>query len=524
MKNKFLFLDGRFGMEPLFPIKDDEISTVHKYYRSFLDTSLHTLDDITWNDLDLDTIYRNMNATYSGAGDFMLYGMLRQPCLTNESLHQRLTVMNWARNEVEERDAVIHHLYGAGKRYEDDLEQPFQHDYSNSSRQYRSRALVYSMFISAAFAFLMPMPFAVIAGVLLIYNIFRSFILHKQLENEMDSLVYMLSHIETVHQLAAEPFTGLPGLKKHLEELSEAMHDVHARRSLDYFEKSSSTLNFLFQSESIYYDKYAKAIYERQDIVRDIFQTIGTLDACIAAASYQDYAHASDNVLLSEEGRFIDATDMIHPLLENPVSNHVDIHENRLITGSNATGKSTYLKMIAINAIFAQSFHFVFAKQYRASYFKIATSMTLHDDLFQNESTFVAEVKSLHSLLELCHDDIPALCMVDEILRGTNTLERIAASSAILHQFAQSNCICLGATHDIELTHILEKDYQNYHFTEKMEKDKMVFDYKIHRGPTSTRNAISLLKILGYQSDLIDQAKARLNHFEQQGEWETIAS
>lgn len=523
MKNSFVFLDGRFGMEPLFPIKDDEIAVVHKHYSAFIDKNLHTLDDITWNDLDLNTIYRNMNATYSGAGDFMLYGMLRQPCLSDEALTHRLTVMNWARNEVEERDAVIHHLYNAGKRYANDLEQPFDHDSSNTKRQYRSRALVYSMFLSAALAFFMPMPFAILAGVLLIYNIFRSFILHKRLEKEMDSLVYMLSHIETIHRLADEPFTGLPKLKEHIEELSESMHDVHTKRSLDYFEKSSSTLNFLFQSESIYYDKFAKAIFERQDIVREIFKTIGTIDACIAAASYQDYAHASGNVTLSGEGRFIDAVDMIHPLLQNPVSNHVDIHENRLITGSNATGKSTYLKMIAVNAILAQSFHFVFAKQYHASYFKIATSMTLHDDLFQNESTFVVEVKSLHALLELCHGDTPALCMVDEILRGTNTQERIAASSAILHQFAQSNCICLGATHDIELTHILENDFKNYHFTEKMDQDKMLFDYKIHRGPTTTRNAISLLKILGYRSDLIEHAKSRLTTFEQQGEWETIA-
>lgn len=523
MKNSLLFLEGRFGMEPLFPMKEDETIMIHHHYQTFLKPHIHTIDDITWNDLDMDRFYQQMNATYSGAGDIMLYNMLRQPCLHQTDLDERVALMNWARNEEQERDQIMPILFSGGKRYENDLEKPFLHDYSKPKRLIRSRLLVLALFLTAIIAIFLPMPFALIAGVLLIYNIFRSFILHKSIENEVDSLVYILAHVEVLHKLAKEPFTGLPDIKQELQRMSDGMHDIHMKRSLDYFEKSSSMFNFLFQTESIYYDKYAKAIYMRQEQVREIFQLVGTIDACIAAASYQDYAKANDDVILSSKGRTIDASEMIHPLLENPVANAVDIHENRLITGSNATGKSTYLKMIAINAILAQSFQFAFAKRYCASFFKIATSMTLHDDLFQNESTFVAEVKSLHALLAICHDEIPALCMVDEILRGTNTLERIAASSVILHHFANSNCICLGATHDIELTNILQSCYQNYHFTEKMEKGVMIFDYKIHRGPTTTRNAISLLQVLGYHTALVDNAKNRLLHFENTGNWEMIA-
>ena len=78
--------------------------------------------------------------------------------------------------------------------------------------------------------------------------------------------------------------------------------------------------------------------------------------------------------------------------------------------------------------------------------------------------------------------DYPILCFVDEVLRGTNTLERIAASSRILATLAKENALCFAATHDIELTYILENYYSNYHFREKVEGNQVLFDYKLYKG------------------------------------------
>ena len=111
------------------------------------------------------------------------------------------------------------------------------------------------------------------------------------------------------------------------------------------------------------------------------------------------------------------------------------------------------------------------------------------------------------------------LGIVDEVLRGTNTIERISASAQILKKLAGKKAVILAATHDIELSYILEDIYTNYHFTEKIEGSDVVFDYKLHSGRAVSRNAIALLEVCGYGSDLAGAAREQAVRFEETGEW-----
>lgn len=523
MFDNLTFLEGRFGMEPLFPIAKDHIHVIHNQYQGYLDPETFLLDETTWNDLDLDKIYTAMNSTYSGGGDIMLYTMLRTPCLNKHALTRRYNIMKWATTQEEEREDAIRCLYTIGKRYGETMDQALLSDRSNPLRGKRSILYVILLFLSILLAVFIPNPFFFFMIGMFLFNICRAAYLHKTLEKEINALVYVLAHMKGLHELAKLPFTGLDDVSKEFQEMSEGLSNIHSKYSLNYFEKSINAMNFIFQSESIYYDKFAALIHEKQSQIRKAIALIGTIDACIAAASYVEQKKLFTDVQLVEKGAFIDAKKMVHPLLSNPIFNDIDIHEHRMITGSNATGKSTYLKMVALNVIFAQSFHFAFASTYRASYFQIATSMSLVDDLLAHDSTFVAEVKSLMHLLSLERKDIPTLCMVDEILRGTNTQERIASSSVILKLFAQRNYLCMSATHDMELTKMLASLYKNYYFCETMKDHKMFFDYKIHEGASKTRNAIKLLALLGYKNTLTTNAQQRLQNFESSGSWEVIA-
>ena len=125
------------------------------------------------------------------------------------------------------------------------------------------------------------------------------------------------------------------------------------------------------------------------------------------------------------------------------------------MTGSNASGKSTFLKTAALQAILAQTVHTVLAKEYEASYFRVFSSMALRDDLVGEESYYMVEIRSLKRILDRMVEEVPLFCCVDEVLRGTNTVERIAASSQILLRMAQERLLCFAATHDIELTYLL---------------------------------------------------------------------
>ena len=148
--------------------------------------------------------------------------------------------------------------------------------------------------------------------------------------------------------------------------------------------------------------------------------------------------------------------------------------------------------------------------------------MALTDNLFGNESYYIVEIKSLKRILDAIGEEIPVLCFVDEVLRGTNTVERIAASSRILHSVANSNALMFAATHDIELTYMLEECFDNYHFEEQILEDKVFFDYQLKQGRATSQNAIALLGMLGYPEEIISKARAAAAHFLKEGEWEIL--
>ena len=226
-----------------------------------------------------------------------------------------------------------------------------------------------------------------------------------------------------------------------------------------------------------------------------------------------------------------------------------------LLTGSNASGKSTFLKTIAINAIFAQTIYTCLADTYTSRFFRVFSSMALQDNIQGSESYYIVEIKSLKRIIDAAggadteidaqnvaetdtatdtetetvenadtaatnpYTHVPVLCFIDEVLRGTNTVERIAASSRILQALAHKNALCFAATHDIELTTILENTYANYHFQEEVSDNDVQFDYQLHKGRATSRNAIKLLGIIGFNKEITDEATGAARAFEETGAW-----
>jgi DNA mismatch repair ATPase MutS len=145
--------------------------------------------------------------------------------------------------------------------------------------------------------------------------------------------------------------------------------------------------------------------------------------------------------------------------------------------------------------------------------------MALRDDIRSGNSYYMAEIKSLKRILDMLKQEgAPVLCFVDEVLRGTNTVERIAASTQILRSLAKTKGICFAATHDIELTYLL-KEYDNYHFEESIEENDITFSYKLFKGPSSTRNAIKLLQVMGYDDRIVKEAEKMAADFLEKGSW-----
>ena len=197
-----------------------------------------------------------------------------------------------------------------------------------------------------------------------------------------------------------------------------------------------------------------------------------------------------------------------HPLIENCVENDLLIGDKSiLITGSNMSGKSTFLRTFIMNSILAQSIYTCFAEEFISPILKQYSSIRIDDNLFEGKSYYLQEVNIMASLIAEVNSPNQNLFVLDEIFKGTNTIERISAAKAILSYLNQRNNIVIISTHDIELSDMLKDEYDLYHFTETVEAGELYFDHKIKYGQLKTRNAIKLLELSNYPTEIISEAR-----------------
>lgn len=282
-------------------------------------------------------------------------------------------------------------------------------------------------------------------------------------------------------------------------------------------------IRMVFHVDLIKFDSMLNTVRGHIGDVDAMIETVGYVETVIAIWIFRESLGETGWCtpdFTAEKGLSLEAG--YHPLLRAPVKNGIAAGKGVLLTGSNASGKSTFLKMVAINAILAQTIHTCTADSYRAPFYHVYSSMALRDDMESGESYYIVEIKALKRILDAAAGDAPILCFVDEVLRGTNTVERIAASTQILKSLGRTGILCFAATHDIELTELLQGEFDNYHFEEDVAEGDVVFNYRLKEGKATTRNAIKLLELMGYDRDVIEKASAQAERFAADGVWQAV--
>lgn len=278
-------------------------------------------------------------------------------------------------------------------------------------------------------------------------------------------------------------------------------------------------LKIFFLFDVFAYSRIIRHLVKRQSELSIVFETVGEIDACTALSQLID-RYDSLCVPSFHNDQWVQGEDMLHPLVKNCVPNTFRWEKNTLVTGSNASGKSTFIKGVALNAILAQTLGVCFAKLFILPRARVMTSMAIRDDVQAGDSYFIRELKSLKRISDAADEEGFLLCFIDEILRGTNTQERIAASSSLLESLASYQLLCMAATHDIELTQILSPMYDNWHFREEMVEGRITFTFLLYDGPTTSRNAIALLKQMGFEETVVQNAMRRAQAFDNLGKWQ----
>jgi hypothetical protein len=241
--------------------------------------------------------------------------------------------------------------------------------------------------------------------------------------------------------------------------------------------------------------------------LRAVYEALGELDAMQAVATLRAEATRwCRPVFVPTPERTLVFAGLTHPLLDAPVANSVEMRgRSMLLTGSNMSGKSTFIRTVGVNAILARSIHTVFGERWHAPRWAVRTSIGRADSILEGTSYYRAEVEAMGELLARRGAE-PALVLIDELFRGTNSVERVAAAKAVLEALDRGDDLIIVATHDVELLAMLP-GYASFHFREEVRDGALHFDYRLHDGPSSTRNALAILELAGYPAEVVAEAR-----------------
>ncbi|SFB68346.1 MutS-related protein [Butyrivibrio sp. YAB3001] len=515
------------GQAPFREYKQDDLDHIPGFYNNH--KSDNQIDDITWNDLNMDGVFARINYCLSATGEEYLYYLLRT-LKQEDDFKEHEEHVKFFQSNADARQKCQLIFYKIGRRIRYSIYDYIDYldrvpDVSNA----KHFIMLGLMVISGAVCFVnFKIGFIALLGLMAV-NLVWYFRQKGTIEPYLATFAYILRVI-----YATDYFDKIkyPELEKDIKDMKDATKALKSfvrgagilmtpggSASGNPMEVIFDYFRMVTHIDLIKFNQMYKAIIAHREDLDKILEITGRIEAEISVACFRE--SVKDNycepVFGGEE---YNAKVLLHPLIENAVPNDIAADRGVLITGSNASGKSTFLKTCAINTILAQTIHTVLAKEYKAPIYKVYSSMALKDDIFEGDSYYIVEIKSIKRILDAAKKDgFRVLCFVDEVLRGTNTIERIAASTEILKTFAKEKVMCFAATHDIELTTLLADYYGIYHFEGNVSDNDVHFDYLIKEGPATTRNAIKLLGVLGYDNEVVDNAQHLADHFLKNGVW-----
>lgn len=466
------------------------------------------LDDVTWNDLEMDRIFERVNASKSYVGEQVLYRRLHRR-ESPEKLRRMEQHISFLREHEKERRQIEKGLAGIGKRQTDYNLPAFL--FSSEDFQLKRiwpvrllQILLAGSFISGVFFDCAPALVVLVAVALINLVIFMLY------KTRYEAWLYSLMSTKQIVMFGKNMMSdellcrelGAGKLERAVKELDGLIHMV----GLFQFKKSgmwTGELMALLQDylwgitlwDMTAFQKITKIISGKLDLVLELYEYAGLLDMELSVLQFRESLPVWCEPSFDGKKK-PEMTGMYHPLVEDPVENDLILSENVILTGSNASGKSTFLKAAAVNMILAQSIHTCAASRAKLPCMKVMTSMTVRDDVTAGESYYITELKYLKRILDEVNTNGNVFCIVDEILRGTNTKERLQAAEMVLRFLNMKNCIVIAATHDLELAKTMQDSFRCMFFSNYVENGQIVFDYRLRDGFSETTNAILLLKTM----------------------------
>jgi hypothetical protein len=471
------------------------------------------VDDRTWLDLEFERLFSSVDSTLTRLGSQCLYRKLRiyrddpselknhyagyQALRQDTALREKLQMALWPLRSDEAPTCEI--LFG----------QP--------PVSPRSAALV--LLMSAAslgvFVALVLSPALVLGwlfGAIVLGNLLTMAFLRHDIHDTFVATAGLGKMISTAARLASVDPTAsisqpaqLKAILKETQDLRGSFRWFLANRSNDFVASFYFWLDILFLADHVAAVRVARHLRRHRDTLAQVFLQIGTLDADIAIASWLQRIPAHCPPTITTE-KAIELTDGFHPLLSAPVPNSITLRgQSALVVGTNMAGKTTFIKMVGTNIILGRTLGVCFASSAVIPRTNVMASIRAEHSIESGKSHFFAELERILAFVQRAQRDAQGVFLVDELFRGTNTPERVAAGKAVLESLG-AHAQVLVTTHDVELQQLLGPTFLTFHFVEDPELPE-VFDYRLHPGASTTKNAIRLLEKVGFPEDIVREAR-----------------
>ncbi len=486
------------------------LSLVARYYDHVQhEPAYQRLPDQTWEDLNGDMLFGLLDATVSPVGQQCLYHRLRSPLADTAALHEfdaAATLLAQQPGARGQALLALDQLTADDAYFLADLLQGQPLPTLPGARF--APLLVLGLLTTLLGGFWLPVLWMG-TGALALTNAVFHFWQRSRIKNCVRPLLQLgrLRRVGQALQGAALPLRPLQQLAAPLAWLRDIMWQVAFFQVEDNL-LLLDVLKMLLLLDVLLYARCRVAVQQHAPAIRTVFEAVGYVDCALAVASFrQRYATCVPHFEPAAEGIELQAA--YHPLVPGCVPNDLTLTgEGVLLTGSNMAGKTTFMRTLGVNALLAQTIATCPATAYRAPFCRVLTSLSLADSLPTGKSYYLVEAETMRQLLLAC-DAAPGsyLLLLDELFKGTNTQERIAANKAVL-AYLQPRSWVVAATHDGELGTLLQACFVEYHFCETVTADDWYFDYRLKAGPLTTRNAIRLLARLHYPAQVVAAAQA----------------
>ena len=357
--------------------------------------------------------------------------------------------------------------------------------------------------LSIVLACLKVVGYGYIAGAILISFLLNTYIISsiKEIRANVIPINNLFSGYDNyIRYIKQKSFKSeaLNEIKSTLESGSEK--GIKQFNVLNGFISSGSNIIFALLFNGLFaIDAYLAVLYIKWQkkyakTIRNVVDAVGDLEGYLSLSSI---ALTRDDCIIPEISNEFKFKNLKHPLIDynNCVGNDFYFNDLNIITGSNMSGKTTFMRSIGVNYLLFKAGGYVVAEAFSASIYKLFTSMKVADDVTDGISTFYAEILRVKSIIDYIKENKPMLVLIDEIFKGTNTKDRLEGAKSVVAHLKREGIKAIITTHDLELCNI--DGVHNYHFLEHYVDDKISFDYKIHDGISKTRNAIYLLKLAG---------------------------